>query len=109
MRRFRLALRFGCACATRASKVVVQGAPAGEMPSLDFGLAPIATFWPSARCPALISRPSMIPKSLAEQGKVQFLPKQPFTFTPVVACGQLYRSEERRVGKECRSRWSVYH
>jgi len=32
----------------------------------------------------------MIPKSLAEQGKVQFLPKQPFTFTPVVACGQLY-------------------
>src|SRR5687767_15575648 len=23
--------------------------------------------------------------------------------------GQLYRSEERRVGKECRSRWSPYH
>ena len=22
---------------------------------------------------------------------------------------QLYRSEERRVGKECRSRWSPYH
>ena len=21
----------------------------------------------------------------------------------------LYRSEERRVGKECRSRWSTYH
>ena len=27
--------------------------------------------------------------------------------TPVVAIG--YRSEERRVGKECRSRWSPYH
>ena len=23
--------------------------------------------------------------------------------------GQTYRSEERRVGKECRSRWSSYH
>ena len=25
------------------------------------------------------------------------------------AYGQLCRSEERRVGKECRSRWSPYH
>src|ERR1035441_1579128 len=24
-------------------------------------------------------------------------------------CGSGYRSEERRVGKECRSRWSPYH
>ena len=37
-------------------------------------------------------------------------------FIPVVAwgpladrCGRLTRSEERRVGKECRSRWSPYH
>src|SRR2546429_9110432 len=26
-----------------------------------------------------------------------------------VAGGESYRSEERRVGKECRSRWSPYH
>ena len=26
-----------------------------------------------------------------------------------VACWSLSRSEERRVGKECRSRWSPYH
>ena len=28
-----------------------------------------------------------------------------------IICGQLHkdRSEERRVGKECRSRWSPYH
>ena len=25
------------------------------------------------------------------------------------AAGTIYRSEERRVGKECRSRWSPYH
>ena len=24
-------------------------------------------------------------------------------------CGEIIRSEERRVGKECRSRWSPYH
>src|SRR2546425_9424087 len=29
--------------------------------------------------------------------------------TPVCASGGTYRSEERRVGKECRSRWSPYH
>ena len=26
-----------------------------------------------------------------------------------VDMGRAYRSEERRVGKECRSRWSPYH
>src|SRR2546429_5620516 len=26
-----------------------------------------------------------------------------------LGCGDLTRSEERRVGKECRSRWSPYH
>ena len=28
---------------------------------------------------------------------------------PLMAAGSLFRSEERRVGKECRSRWSPYH
>ena len=28
---------------------------------------------------------------------------------PVQAASLLLRSEERRVGKECRSRWSPYH
>ena len=27
----------------------------------------------------------------------------------IVIIGALLRSEERRVGKECRSRWSPYH
>ena len=26
-----------------------------------------------------------------------------------ILCVALFRSEERRVGKECRSRWSPYH
>src|SRR5688572_31647456 len=33
-----------------------------------------------------------------------FLPAKPLT----LAAGD-FRSEERRVGKECRSRWSAYH
>ena len=28
---------------------------------------------------------------------------------PEMSCGRTTRSEERRVGKECRSRWSPYH
>ena len=40
--------------------------------------------------------------------------KDPSLIIPVNAavhatCGLLIRSEERRVGKECRSRWSPYH
>ena len=34
-------------------------------------------------------------------GKVKLFPVEPTL--------QSYRSEERRVGKECRSRWSPYH
>src|SRR5690554_8193227 len=34
-------------------------------------------------------------------------PEQPLTFT--VEDNNTIRSEERRVGKECRSRWSTYH
>src|SRR3712207_799871 len=29
--------------------------------------------------------------------------------TAIIVNGFIYRSEERRVGKECRSRWSPYH
>ena len=32
-----------------------------------------------------------------------------FDFVEYPFGGQHYRSEERRVGKECRSRWSPYH
>ena len=32
-----------------------------------------------------------------------------FGYTMIVAETALGRSEERRVGKECRSRWSPYH
>ena len=30
-------------------------------------------------------------------------------FKRILAAATLLRSEERRVGKECRSRWSPYH
>ena len=33
----------------------------------------------------------------------------PLIIFSVVLFGILIRSEERRVGKECRSRWSPYH
>src|SRR2546427_11634633 len=33
----------------------------------------------------------------------------PVVAAPAQRLGQVLRSEERRVGKECRSRWSPYH
>ena len=41
---------------------------------------------------------------LAEKAAAMNLPITLITFEPTPA-----RSEERRVGKECRSRWSPYH
>ena len=32
-----------------------------------------------------------------------------YKFCDVIRSQIVYRSEERRVGKECRSRWSPYH
>ena len=32
-----------------------------------------------------------------------------FVFAVIFAASDFARSEERRVGKECRSRWSPYH
>ena len=39
----------------------------------------------------------------------QFILIHPHPDQPRTLNGLLYRSEERRVGKECRSRWSPYH
>src|SRR2546426_6535771 len=44
-------------------------------------------------------------ESLAEVGVILLL----FTIGIEFSLGRLRRSEERRVGKECRSRWSPYH
>ena len=38
-----------------------------------------------------------------------YAPKGPGKFPLVIAIHGGGRSEERRVGKECRSRWSPYH
>src|SRR3712207_9212543 len=39
----------------------------------------------------------------------QWLPRRDAALEPAVAVAAADRSEERRVGKECRSRWSPYH
>ena len=64
---------------------------------------------PAARCtgidgvnPHPVSLPAIHRDGLRGQHLVGFV-------TPKPIAGQLCRSEERRVGKECRSRWSPYH
>ena len=50
---------------------------------------------------------------IKDKRTLNYLPKNnllrlvPLVHDPV--CGMQLRSEERRVGKECRSRWSPYH
>src|SRR3712207_5100779 len=45
---------------------------------------------------------------LVHQGKVRYIGSSTFPASQIVEA-QWTRSEERRVGKECRSRWSPYH
>src|ERR1017187_7586719 len=63
------------------------------------GLPPIPAFgigWLYPVCPTGYAPPSVVPKRLSTPAR---RPTAVF----------VYRSEERRVGKECRSRWSPYH
>ena len=43
---------------------------------------------------------------IAEDYDIFFYPREGL---PPLSIGNYTRSEERRVGKECRSRWSPYH
>ena len=57
-------------------------------------------------------RRTNIGQNANEPSLLEFLPPSKFTYLPNTAgCynAQDARSEERRVGKECRSRWSPYH
>ena len=44
-----------------------------------------------------------------EQRKIEHITLHLIVFGTIAIIGVLARSEERRVGKECRSRWSPYH
>ena len=65
--------------------------------------------------PSRSKRSGSKPKSGEARGQLPVRPKAPNMpgFHDVIRCakcgGLLDRSEERRVGKECRSRWSPYH
>ena len=47
-----------------------------------------------------------VPSDFAEAGSPDSVRK---ALSRLVKAGEAERSEERRVGKECRSRWSPYH
>ena len=61
---------------------------------------------------ALLAQPDLAPYSLPDLDVEHFAPDVQPVFAAVSgfwnSTGTL-RSEERRVGKECRSRWSPYH
>src|ERR1017187_221457 len=68
---------------------------------------PVLYFWPFLKC-----QPPM--QVSVCQGSGRISPATPRSMSSAqVPCSQsflvLLRSEERRVGKECRSRWSPYH
>ena len=48
-------------------------------------------------------------KVVNDEGKIGEEPVVNSRYSIVLATAKRARSEERRVGKECRSRWSPYH
>src|SRR5690606_40642649 len=66
--------------------------------------------------PELVGEVLMTMKSLANEGMTMLIVTHELGFAYNVANrvaflheGKILRSEERRVGKECRSRWASYH
>ena len=77
---------------------------------LILGLATIALAGSLSACASWINRGESI--TLSPQGSENSLYAGHWMFTSgkgLTAEGLYKRSEERRVGKECRSRWSPYH
>ena len=77
-----------------------------EVHDIGLALSPVAYYAQFALdCPAV----AMVTASHNENGwtGVKMGAKRPLTFGPDEI--NAIRSEERRVGKECRSRWSPYH
>ena len=53
--------------------------------------------------------PSRSPKAILQNVKIEATEKVVVLSATDLEIGIRCRSEERRVGKECRSRWSPYH
>ena len=64
----------------------------------------------AAQAPIMSVKPIVVPSN-ARGTALQLRISAPTTGTdlPVILFSHGFRSEERRVGKECRSRWSPYH
>src|SRR5260221_353415 len=94
--------------------VLVTGLPLGGLPVLvamrrretgslcdwsrDVGALDLVVLAPGASVPAMLTVKSSL-----------VLPGVPLSSVTDRLCSVTLRSEERRVGKECRSRWSPYH
>ena len=86
----------------RDKKLVLCDSPEAALDNTDALI--VVTEWNQFRSPNFKEMKSMLKQAVIFDGRnlydPQFLIQEGFTY---------YRSEERRVGKECRSRWSPYH
>src|SRR2546426_11706792 len=69
---------------------------------------------PAARLAKIVIAPEVGPEVLTgstrlKAGTAQKMVLNMLSTAAMAQLGHVYRSEERRVGKECRSRWSPYH
>src|SRR5260370_39379421 len=69
-------------------------------------MALLAEVCERAQCDPDLARPALLLCSAYAERVARMLDQDPF---PTVTRRIAERSEERRVGKECRSRWSPYH
>src|SRR2546425_13212060 len=113
----------GCACLS--TNCPATGIGAGDWvltsctdPSFNVSRVPALTSNPNTNGPVTYSNPGPdVPLTAAvgctlsnSQGWPRRLNYRHNTMVANgVTAGVLFRSEERRVGKECRSRWSPYH
>src|SRR3989441_5731733 len=97
----------------RANVLMVTGdfyATLGVTPIAGRPIAPADDVEGAPRPVAVLSHAAWVRRFAGDRdivGRTIVIERVPFTIVGVAPPG--FRSEERRVGKECRSRWSPYH
>ena len=80
-----------------------------EMSDKRLSLGPVLYYWPEEQLRDFYDMVAKSPVDIVYLGETVCSKRRALNIEGWLELADMLRSEERRVGKECRSRWSPYH